>query len=290
MLTRVTLPSYTYHYAATEFGNIAYRETGKGAPAIFVHGVFLNGHLWDRVIEHLGDVRRCIAVDLLAHGKTAARADQNLSFEAQADMLVAFCNAMGLDRVDVVANDSGSAIAQIFAARHPERIESLTLTNGDIHDNWPPKQAEPLIKLAKEGGLGPVGQRMLSDLAFARANFASGFEHPDWLLPEDFKIWLEPLFESQQSTRNLERFIASFDNRQTVEIEPLLRKLQAPTLIVWGTGDTFFSTDWALWLRDTIPGVREVVELRDAKLFFPLERPDELAAALRKFWREQPSR
>ena len=59
---------------------------------------------------------------------------------------------------------------------------------------------------------------------------------------------------------------------------------------MWGTGDTFFSTDWALWLRDTIPGVREVVELRDAKLFFPLERPDELAAALRKFWREQPSR
>ena len=66
-------------------------------------------------------------------------------------MLVAFCDAMGLDKVDVVANDSGSAIAQIFAARHPERIASLTLTNGDIHDNWPPKQAEPLIKLAKEG-------------------------------------------------------------------------------------------------------------------------------------------
>jgi pimeloyl-ACP methyl ester carboxylesterase len=285
MLTRVTLPAYAYQYAATEFGNIAYRETGKGAPAIFVHGVFLNGHLWDRVIERLGDVRRCIAVDLLAHGKTGARADQKLSFEAQADMLVAFCDAMGLDKVDVVANDSGSAIAQIFAARHPERIESLTLTNGDIHDNWPPKQAEPLIKLAREGGLGPVGQRMLSDLAFARANFASGFEHPDWLLPEDFRIWLEPLFATPESTGNLERFIASFDNRQTTAIEPLLRKLQAPTLVVWGTGDTFFSIDWALWLRDTIPGVREVVELKDAKLFFPLERPDELAAALRKFWR-----
>ena len=83
MLTRVTLPAYTYQYAATELGNIAYRETGKGPAAIFVHGVFLNGHLWDRVIERLGDIRRCIAIDILAHGKTGARADQDLSFDGK---------------------------------------------------------------------------------------------------------------------------------------------------------------------------------------------------------------
>jgi pimeloyl-ACP methyl ester carboxylesterase len=285
MPTKQSSSSDQYKYAATKFGNIAYREAGSGPVAIFVHGALLNGHLWDRLIERLADVRRCIALDILAHGATGAGTDQDLSFDAQADMLAAFCKAMEFDSVDVVANDSGGGIAQIFAARHPELIRSLALTDCDAHDNWPPKQAEPLHSLAKQGGLGPIGRRMLDDVAFARSSFAAGFEHPEQLSPEDFRTWLEPLFESPASIRNLERFITSFDNRQTVAVEPLLRKLQTPTLIVWGTGDVFFPVKWAYWLRGAIPGARPVIELEDAKLFLPWERPVELAGALREFWR-----
>jgi len=285
MPTKQPSSTQEYKYVATDFGNIAYREAGSGPVAIFVHGVLLNGHLWDRLIERLADIRRCIAIDILAHGATRAGTDQDLSFDAQASMLAAFCQAMEFDNVDVVANDSGGGIAQIFAARHPERIRSLALTDCDAHDNWPPKQAEPLHRLAKAGGLGAIGRRMLEDVAFARTSFAAGFEHPEQLSAEDIKTWLEPLFESPASTRNLERFIASFDNKQTVVVEPLLRKLQAPTLIVWGTADVFFPVKWAYWLRGAIPGAREVVELEGAKLFFPWERPIELATALRNFWR-----
>jgi pimeloyl-ACP methyl ester carboxylesterase len=274
-----------YKYVATEFGNIAYREAGSGPPVVLVHGVLLNGHLWDRLIERLADVRRCIAIDILAHGATGAGSDQDLSFDAQAGMLAAFCAAMKFEKVDVVANDSGGGIAQIFAARHPEFIRSLALTDCDTHDNWPPKQAEPLHRLAKDGGLGAIGRRMIDDVAFARASFGPGFEYPEQLSSEDFRTWLEPLFESPASTRNLERFIASFDNRQTVAVEPLLRKLEAPTLIVWGTADAFFPVKWAYWLRGAIPGARKVVELDGAKLFLPWDRPAELADALRDFWR-----
>ena len=55
------------------------------------------------------------------------------------------------------------------------------------------------------------------------------------------------------------------DVSQTREIEPLLRKLTAPTLIVWGTGDHFFPLKWAYWLKGLIPGARHVVELEAAK-------------------------
>ncbi|HWL20735.1 MAG TPA: alpha/beta hydrolase [Bradyrhizobium sp.] len=284
MLTQQPFSSVPYQYAATEFGDIAYRETGSGPAALFVHGVFLNGHLWDPLIERLCTLRRCIAIDILAHGATRAGVDQDLSFDAQAAMLAAFCRVMKLDQVDVVANDSGGGIAQIFAARNPGLIRSLVLTDCDTHDNWPPKQAEPLHKLAKQGGVGPVGRRMLEDLSFARQSFAIGFEHPDQLSADDFRTWLEPLFASEVSTRNLERFIAGFDNRQTVAVAPLLRELQSPTLIVWGTSDPFFPVKWAYWLRGAIPGAKEVVELEGAKLFFPWERPDELAHALRDLW------
>ncbi|MGH3205175.1 MAG: alpha/beta fold hydrolase, partial [Streptosporangiaceae bacterium] len=65
-------------------------------------------------------------------------------------------------------------------------------------------------------------------------------------------------------------------------------RLQVPTLIVWGTGDIFFRRKWAYWLRDTIPGATEVVELAGARIFFPDERATELTAALRRHWDAHP--
>ena len=57
-----------------------------------------------------------------------------------------------------------------------------------------------------------------------------------------------------------------------------------PTLIVWGTGDEFFDVRWAEWLRDTIPGVTDVVMIDGAKLFFPDERAADLVPHLRRHW------
>src|ERR1700748_2735038 len=122
----------------TRIGEVAYAERGEGPAALFVHGVFLNSYYWRHVVERLSGERRCLAPDLLGHGSTPVNPGQDVSLRVQAGLLEAFCGAMGLDEVDVVANDSGSAIAQIFAARHPERIRTLTLTNGDADANYPP--------------------------------------------------------------------------------------------------------------------------------------------------------
>lgn len=275
-------------FAPTRFGKIAYTDQGEGPVALFVHGVMLNGYLWRNVIGRVADLRRCIAVDLMAHGATTISADQDVSFTAQAEMLAAFCDSLNLDQVDLVGNDSGGGIAQIFAGRHPHRIRSLTLTNCDTHDNWPPKAAEPLFNAAAQGRLGGLGQRLLSDIAFARTAFASGYEHPPRILEETVQIYFAPLFADAQATRNLERwFTSSHDCGQTVAVEAQLRQLKAPTLIVWGTADVFFPVKWAYWLRGAIPGARPVIELDGAKLFFPEERPEEFALALREHWSPQ---
>jgi pimeloyl-ACP methyl ester carboxylesterase len=271
-------------HAVTPIGDIAYAERGRGPAALFVHGVFLNHGLWRHVVDRVADMRRCLAVDLLGHGATRTPADADVSVTGQAEMLEAFCQRLGLDQVDVVGNDSGSAIVQIFAARHPERIRSLTLTNGDVHTNFPPDAVKPLIDAAAQGLLPGIGRRMLDDIEDARAQFAVGYEHPELVSEETLRGYLEPLFATPEATRHLERFILALDPSHTVSVEPLLRRLQAPTLVVWGTGDVFFDVEWAYWLRDTIPGTRKVVELDGAKLFFPEERPEPLAVALREHW------
>src|SRR5262249_21962415 len=66
----------------TPSGLIGYTEQGTGPVALFVHGVLLNGYLWRNQLADLSDIRRCIAVDLLAHGDTEIAADQDVSVTA----------------------------------------------------------------------------------------------------------------------------------------------------------------------------------------------------------------
>jgi pimeloyl-ACP methyl ester carboxylesterase len=126
---------------ATPSGRISYAEAGSGPVALFVHGVLLNKHLWRHQLAELSAIRRCIAVDLLAHGDTEIAPGQDVSVTANANMLREMLDALHIDQVDLIGNDSGGGIAQIFAALKPDRVRTLTLTNCDTHDNWPPEAA-----------------------------------------------------------------------------------------------------------------------------------------------------
>ena len=271
----------------TEDGEISYLEAGPSdAPvSVFVHGVFLNALLWRNVIASLPG-RRCIAIDLPAHGQTHITAGHDLSLPAQAELIERFCDAVGLGPVDMVANDSGGAIAQVLAVRYPGRLRSLTLTNCDVHDNLPPPAFKPIVDLAAAGELGPVAAQMLADpdLARSEAGLGAGYEHPERLDDATVTAYLEPCVGTADAARELERFLNSLVAGDLVSIEPDLRRLDVPTLIVWGTGDVFFETSWAYWLRDTIPGASEVVEIEGAKLFFPDERAADLVPHLERHW------
>jgi len=144
-------------------GEISYIEQGAGPVALFVHGVLLNSHLWRHQLSELSDIRRCIAVDLLAHGDTEITAEQDVSVTANAEMLKQFLDALHIDQVDLIGNDSGGEICQIFAASNPEQIRSLTLTDCDTHDNWPPEAFKPFLVMAANGGLRKTLDAMLAD-------------------------------------------------------------------------------------------------------------------------------
>lgn len=270
-------------YANIQSGRIAYLDRGSGPAALFIHGVPLNGFHWRFVIEQLQDQRRCIAPDLMGLGFTEIEAKQDVSFSAQAQMLRELIDALELDQVDVVANDSGGAIAQLFAAYNPTRIRTLTLTNCDVHDNWPPPAIAPQITLAREGTLIDNFARYLDDPAARLTRFARAYADPSVLTDEVYRVYIEPLCATQLTRDNFHRYWLAFDNAQTVAIEPLLRELRVPALIVWALDDIFFELKWAHWLQRTLPRVVRTVEAPDAKLFFSEDRPNLLVQPLRAF-------
>lgn len=222
-------------------------------------------------------------MDLLAHGDTEIAPDQDVSVTANAKMLKEVLGALKIDQVDLVGNDSGGGIAQIFAALNPERVRTLTLTNCDTHDNWPPELFKPFVDMVKAGGLRDTLDAMLADKTIFRSPGALGpaYERPETVTDEDIETYLRPLVRTERRIRDLQRFVVAFDNKHTRAIEPQLRELRAPTLIVWGTDDVYFPVKWAHWLAETIPGAKPPVELEGARIFFPEERADEFNRLLR---------
>src|SRR6202022_2950562 len=162
-------PSPIQRSVQTPSGRISYTEQGTGPVALFVHGVLLNGYLWRHQLAELSDIRRCIAVDLLAHGDTEITPDQDVSVTANAKMLKEFLDALNIDQVDIIGNDSGGGIAQIFSVLYPARVRSLTLTDCDTHDNWPPEAFKPFLAMAAAGGLHVTLDAMLSDKSVYRS-------------------------------------------------------------------------------------------------------------------------
>jgi len=286
----------TFHasrrFADVKSGRIAYVEEGTGPAALFVHGVPLNGYHWRHVIEKVRHRRRCIAIDLMGLGYSEIAPAQDVSFAAQARMIAEVVDALGIDTIDLVGNDSGGAVAQIFAANNPERLRSLVLTNCDVHDGWPPPQVLPLMERARNGTLAAVFQPLLDHPDLARARFARGesvpmfrsFSDPSVLTDAIIWLYLQPLLSSPRRIAAFERYWLAFDNAQTVAIHESLKRLKVPTLIVWGLADIFFDVKWAYWLRDTIPGAERVIEVPDGRLFFPEDRAASLIEPLLGFW------
>ncbi len=277
----------TRTFVETPYGRIAAYEAGLGPAAVFLHGLGINAYHWRYQLTDLADVRRCIGIDLMAFGHTKIAADQDVSFTAQADMILATMDKMGINKFDLVGSDSGGGIAQIVAAIAPQRIRSLVLTNCDVHDNWPPAAVGNLHKAAVAGQLGDIFAGFVAKPEKMRAPGGLAhavYENAEHLTDELVRIYLGPPTATPERRDAVNRFLASQDPTQLVQIEDQLRRLQVPSLILWATKDIFFGLEWAYWLRDTIPGAKEVVEFDGAKLFFAEERPDEVTRQIRRHW------
>ena len=214
-------------------------------------------------------------------------AEQELTLAANAEMLEGFCQALGLEQFDVVANDTGGAVAQALAVRRPDLIRSLTLTNCEARDVLPSSAelAQLVANLAEQGQLAPTLKAFYDDREATRDGVMTGtYQWPERFTDDDIRGIMEPHQASLEAARKVERFMRELDSSQLLALEPELRELEVPTHCVWGTGDDIFPLELAYWLRDAIPGCDGITEIKDGKLFWPFERGAELASALRKQW------
>jgi haloalkane dehalogenase len=275
-------------FIGTRFGNIAYHDRGSGPAALFLHGFPLNSFQWRGALDRLSPYRRCIAPDSLGLGYTQVAEGANITPATQVQMLVALLDKLSIRDVDLVANDSGGAVAQLFLAHHPDRVRTVLLTNCDVEDNCPPPAVVPVIELAKKGRFADEWLApWVADKNLARSDKGLGgmtFTYPQRLADETIDMYLGPLVESPQRKALTNAYAIGLAPNPLAGTQSLLKQIQVPARIVWGTGDTIFSPADAAYLDRTLPRSHGVRRIDGAKLFFPEEFPDAIAEEARKLW------
>ncbi|RDZ25972.1 alpha/beta fold hydrolase [Lysobacter silvisoli] len=276
----------TRRYAALSFGKIAYVERGQGRAALFLHGAPLNGYQWRGAIDRLWPYRRCIAPDFMGLGYSEIPADQPLAAKDQAAMLGALLDMLKVEQVDLVASDSGGAVAQLFLLRYPKRVRSLLLTNCDVEPDSPPPKIQPVLDMARAGTLADATAEWLTDRAKARATFgAAVFADPSGFADATIDYYVTPLVSTPLRRAQYHAFHMALTPNPLAGIEARLKRSPVPMRVVWGAADDIFDQGDAEYLDRLFPNSQGIRRVPKAKLFFQEEFPEVIAEEARKLWR-----
>jgi pimeloyl-ACP methyl ester carboxylesterase len=264
-------------------GRIRYRETGTGPVLLFVHGLLVNGLLWRKVVPGLEASFRCVVPDWpLGSHTEAVDPEADLSPPGLAAIVAGFMDRLDLRDVVLVGNDTGGAICQLVATRHPGRLAAMVLTPCDAYETFPPGMFRYLQWASQvPGGLATLAQTMRFR-ALWRLPIAYGRLSKRPVEPRVVERWVTPGRESADVRRDVGKVLRGLSPHHTLEAARKLRGFELPVLVAWSSEDRVFSPDLGRRLASDIPRARlELIE--DSWTYVPEDRPERLADLIRSF-------
>lgn len=283
----------TKRFVQTSFGQIATLESGAPTlpPVLFIHGIPTSGFLWRHVLDYLAGDFHCYAPDLMGLGDTAVDPRTTpFHMEAQAEMLVEFMAAQGHQRFDIVCHDQGGAAAQIIAARMPQVIRRLVLTDCVCFDNWPVPAIRLLQALSRLPGVFQLVSRSglagFIERSTPLSNFRRGVFNRERLTDATIAEYLRPILESREGGERFISFLQAGHPRYTQLAVSGLRRFTQPTLVIWAADDYYLSPSWGVKLLEEIPGAQRLELVPFCGHFWQEERPAEFACKIGEFLAE----
>jgi pimeloyl-ACP methyl ester carboxylesterase len=266
-------------------GTIRYRDTGSGAPIVFIHGLLVDGTLWRKVTPMLEDRFRCIVPDLpLGSHTLPMRPNADLTPPGLARLIGEFLDKLDLTGVTLVANDTGGALTQILIASGEQnhRIARVVLTPCDSFDNFFPPMFRPLQWAARVPGAVNGVIQTLRAPALRRLPLAYG-----WLtkrrVPNDVTAaWVRPCQTDKGVRKDTAKVLVGVSSRYTNEAAEKLPSFDRPVLLAWAPEDKFFPLDHARRLADLFPDAR-IEEVPDSYTFVSEDQPELIARLVGDF-------
>jgi pimeloyl-ACP methyl ester carboxylesterase len=273
---------------ATSIGDVAVWTRGSGPTLVLLHGIVANADLWGETLQHLAEDHRCISIDLpLGAHDLPAKEGSDLTPAALSDVVAEVIGQVTDEPPIVVANDTGGAIAQFLAVRHPETIGGLVLTSCDTFRNFLPLSLRYLQGLARmPGGVWLMVQTLRVPF-LRRLPIAFG-----WLTKRPLSDALYSSFLSSSRTspgvrRDLGSVLRGISARALDANSAGLAEFERPVLLAWADTNRVFPLEQGRRMEKLMPQAR-LVPIADARAFVPVDAPEVLAGLVRDFVAAMP--
>ena len=268
-------------------GTIDYADTGGDGPVVvLLHGLLMDGSLWDGPVADLSADHRCVTPTLpLGAHRQPMDADADLSLPGIARLVAEFLDRLDLHDVTLVGNDTGGALIQLLIGDGAARVGRVVLVSCEAFDNFPPGLTGKTVALT--GELSPrmfgLFMQQMRLRAVRRLPIAFG-----WLTMRGDSAtarWMKPVLKQPEIRRDAVRMLraAMTDRRLMLKAAEGLAGFNRPALVVWATGDRVMPLEHGRRLAELLQA--QLVEVADSYTLIPLDQPARLAQAVREFTR-----
>jgi len=281
------IPVTSIHRVDVDGLRVFYREAGPAnAPAVMLlHGFPTSSFQFRELIPRLANRYHVIAPDLPGFGFTEVPAERQYryTFDALAETIAAFTDALQLNRYALYVFDYGAPIGFRIAMTRPERVTAIVSQNGNAYEEglggaWAPIQRywrDPSLENRHiiRKGLDAEGMRR---------EYSVGISNPELIKPEGYTLDAALLARPGNVEIQLDLFL---DYANNVKLYPAFqeyfRRFKPPLLAVWGKNDLYFIPPGAECFRRDNPNA--TVKFLDTGHFALETHVEEIAEAMRDF-------
>jgi pimeloyl-ACP methyl ester carboxylesterase len=250
---------------------VRWLEHGEGDPVVLVHGIPTSPRLWRHVMPLVRG--RCLALEMTGYGTSIPDGEgRDLGLAAQADRLLRWLDAVGVEAPVLVGHDLGGGVAQIAAARAPDRFSGIVLTNAVSYDSWPipsvkaMQRTAPVLRYLPETAMYPTFVQLLhrghDNRARALESIGVHWQH----------------YVTHGAAASLMRQVRALRVEDTLAVADRLPSLGLPARVVWGDADQFQKIDYGRRLARDLG--TELQPIPGGKHFTPEDHPETIAAAV----------
>ena len=232
---------------------------------LFHHGLGACSACWDGWTPALVGRYRLVRFDMLGHGASPMPPGFEWSLDAMVDDVRAVADAADAERFHLVGESTGGTVALAFAARHPERVLSVTVSNG-AHQGGAIENLEPWERIIDEEGMTGWSAHMMGQRFF------------DGVLTEPMRRW----YQTQQASADPGAILGVAEMLAGVDLRPELDRVTCPVLLLHPDSSPFIPVETMAALKRALPIARLRV-FPHARHGLPFSHAAECAAAVAGF-------